>query len=317
MKCPKCEFNQKAKAGLTCQNCGYKHVFNPKIDRLSDVGVSGLVNKLATQAPYYTATQVFSAYYQSNTPTNRVVLGVFVAIGLGITFWLAWGNWAIILIALFFAGALLYGQLRPLKLLTYHEFQRKLGSWLERGNTAEGLLQVPSLVDAPAPADEPDIYDYGVEGIVIVQEDIYVDLLVRNEFHVENKVLVLSQTGYPHYLVEKTNQLLAERSDLPVFFLHDATHEGIAMPERVRNAGVFQLTHAHPQLDLGIFSESFAKLPPLKRFEKVVDFQAFAPLTLLTYGQLTKGLQSAITEQKPLDDVLLSAAYMNAISDFG
>ena len=68
-----------------------------------------------------------------------------------------------------------------------------------------------------------------MERILVVARDLLVDLMINNNRHTDQRILVLAESGYPDYLVPRARQLLEERCDLPVFLLHDATPSGVAM----------------------------------------------------------------------------------------
>lgn len=68
-------------------------------------------------------------------------------------------------------------------------------TWKAAGKPLAKLLEAPALHAPPAPYREGDIYDYGVERIVIVEHDLLVDLLVMNNQHAEQRALLASSAS--------------------------------------------------------------------------------------------------------------------------
>lgn len=114
----------------------------------------------------------------------------------------------------------------PLDFATWRRYVRK---WQGAGNEIPKLIESESLSNPPSDCKEGDIYDYGVERILIVERDILVDWLVLNDFHAQERTLVLSVSGYPDYLVPIARELIEQNANLPVCLLHDSTARGLLM----------------------------------------------------------------------------------------
>ncbi len=161
------------------------------------------------------------------------------------------------------------------------------------------MLVKPSLHDPPPQFQEEDLYDYGVERIIIVERPILVDLLVKNDFHADQKALIFSMDGYPSYIVEKAKKLLKNSPALPVYLLHDATEKGIKMHKKIR------FSDHQAVIDLGVFPEQIKNLSVLKPLRlKHKEFQA--PLDVLPYAALSGLSAAAIAAHVPFDEVLAS-----------
>lgn len=74
---------------------------------------------------------------------------------------------------------------------------------------------------APKTFLEPDIYDYGIKGIIVLDSDCLVDLLVLNHFHKEKGVLVLSCKGYPSYLISIAISIIKCTNNIFIGFMHN------------------------------------------------------------------------------------------------
>jgi len=70
------------------------------------------------------------------------------------------------------------------------------------------MLVKAALHQPPPDFTEPDIYDYGVESILVVDRDILVDVFVKNGFHAQQHVLVISINRYPAYLLAEARKAL-------------------------------------------------------------------------------------------------------------
>ncbi|MEL6544395.1 MAG: hypothetical protein AAFQ82_07200, partial [Myxococcota bacterium] len=102
----------------------------------------------------------------------------------------------------------------------------------------EGLVESTTLSEPPPDFAEDDIYDYGVERVIVVDRNIAVDLMVRNNIHTDHRAVVISQTGYPTYLIPRVQRILKERPDLPVYLLHDSDRSTHDMVEEAVRAGL-------------------------------------------------------------------------------
>jgi hypothetical protein len=181
-------------------------------------------------------------------------------------------------------------QLSPAKTLAPPD--QKLREWVRKweaaGRPIPRLLRAPTLDRAPGPYREKDIYDYGVEKILIVQHDILVDLFVKNNLHAEQRALVLSERGYPGYLLPVAQRLLAERPDLPVVLLHDSTPEGVSMMARMLASSVLPLA-GRKLVDAGITPRSVSSIKSLAPTLPGNHGNA-VPVDYLPFGALAGGL---------------------------
>ena len=280
--------------------CGYRFTFNPKSDRMSDGKFAAILRKASANDTYFfTFNQFYSAYCERISKFSFLRLGVGAGIGL------------LLLVTLPFSLIVLLLLLIPPLKRKYAAFQHGLGNppsvgaarkhleqWLNDGNTVERYIRSTTLHDPPPAWTEPDIYDYGVEGVLIVEHDILVDLLVKNNFHVESRVLVVSEQGYPNYLAPLAWKLIAQRPDLIVYLLHDSTPQGVQMRERVLAREGDKLRD-RAIVDLGISPEIVARLKRLKHVgPKRLNYAI--PVDYLKYGALALGLSQAIAKNMDL-----------------
>lgn len=87
-----------------------------------------------------------------------------------------------VLVAATAVGIVVIGWRRARRPAPLERTAQLVARWQAAGKPLDRLLVFPGL-EAPLPgAPEPDIFDYGAEVVLIVDDDLAVDLLVRNGF---------------------------------------------------------------------------------------------------------------------------------------
>ena len=305
MKCPKCGYNQKAKYGLTCNGCKYRFAFNPKeAPRMTDKRFMALINKASGgDTRYFTVNQLYYTFVKRANvkPVGCLVGQIVVSLIAGGIAW-AWLNedrsfnplvGAGIAVAVIFVLLEILKRWEP-KPITIESFRKDL---LNKWKGVHG--NIPKLIDNPGlnepPADSPfgDVLDYGVERVVVVQHDHLVDLLVLNGWHAENKALVIAESGYPNYLLSHARKMLDEDPNLPIFLLHDASHQGMTMGKRVAAEGKLPLL-GRQVIDMGLTPDDAQAIKKLKVFRKGKNASPEVPVDLLPYSSLALGLGAAV-----------------------
>lgn len=271
MKCPKCSYDQKVKYGLIC-SCGYKFTFNPKTSR--PIGhtdgrfVATIARANQNETVFFTRNQLYSAFVTKYGPSRWGVFysGLFtMAVGAVMTYF----NILFLGILVLGVGSLmtLWGLLLAPGFVSRKQFELWINAWLRDGKEIPMLIESPSLHTPPPDWDEQDIYDYGVEKLLIVQRDLMVDLFVLNNQHAEQRMLVVAESGYPSYLITKVQELLRAKPDLPVFLLHDATQEGMQMAQRLSAPGSWIDLRNCQYLDLGFTPEDFKTMERTRNYD--------------------------------------------------
>jgi hypothetical protein len=271
---------------MTCSKCGYTFAFDPKADGMTDTKFASLLRKASVDnTQYFTINQLYALYCKGRTRTIAAVirvvvrpsgkLGTLVALG-GIAA-VVYGN------VLASAGVMALGVMAtvlgvmlrlwgrdkiedaPEKILPAEmgKLLEHVGKWRAAGKNIDRLIEAPSLHEPPATFREPDIYDYGVERVIVVQHDILVDLFVRNNLHATQRAVVIAESGYPHYLVARVQHLLQRRADLPIVAFHDATAEGVQMARRLRTLPWLGMG-SHRIIDAGLFPGDVGRIKSLE-----------------------------------------------------
>lgn len=321
MKCPSCGRNQPAKAGLKCFGCHYRFTFNPKEPAtagLTDGKFLSAVKRAGQNGTAaFTDNQLY-AVYAAKIKSPRIVLIVIACVvaGAGIVIFRASRVAGLVVLGIS-AAIFVLALIARAPVLRRERFLAGVQKWLDQGKPIEGLLQEPSLGTPPESWNEQDIYDYGAERVLIVQRDLLVDLMVKNNQHSEQRMLVIAESGYPQYLIPHVNRLLDERSDLPVYLLHDADAAGASMAQRVCSLSWLHLGN-HPVIDMGFFSHDFEKLKRTRNFENQQSERSL-PADALLMGTLVTGLGACFAAQSTLGDEIMREHQnqMNANSSFG
>ncbi|MCI5115414.1 MAG: hypothetical protein D3921_12540 [Candidatus Electrothrix sp. AW1] len=243
MLCPKCKNNHKKNDGTYCR-CGYRFVFRPDVDSgMTDNKFLSLVRKASADNRYYfTFSQLYTVWCKAEDNMSlgslMIIYIVFGFIGLLLLF-PSMKSDSLWLLLLLFTIFLIHAMVRWNCISPNRkEFRRLVTKWSRsRCSYVEGtldkMLEKPSLYEPPPEFSERDLYDYGVERIIIVERKILVDLLVKNGFHTEQRALIFSMNGYPSYIAERAKILLKSVPELPIYLLHDATHAGVSMRRKI------------------------------------------------------------------------------------
>jgi hypothetical protein len=258
-----------------------------------------------------TRNQLLTAYLQlSAQSNNQGCFRLFVALGfifVGAPVAVIMGSQLGAGFAVFASGVLLSWHMWPGG--TPEAFDKCLDRYLAGGGQIPALLNPQAVATAPPGAPEPDIYSYGVQRILIVDDDAAVDLLVRNNFHAQHQVAITSINGYPSYLSAVISRLLAN-PQVKIYLLHQAegsnasafNHRVVSDPrigqrgENILNCG---FTHAN-----------VASLPLLAAVPK--SLKKTLPVDMIPYAALSGLLAQAIGQHKSITAILAERAALEA-----
>lgn len=326
MKCPSCQTNHRPgkTRNLRC-TCGYRFVFDPKRDgRVTDGKFLAIVRKVSMDdTAYFTENQLYAQFCQSQRKRSRPLLGVGVLLAAGAVCLLFVHvdllplSVMLGIVALICLGVAAYRAFAAPPDMAV--FQTALNKWRQAGHSFDKLLTEPGLHTPPPEWDETDIYDYGVERILIVERDILVDLFVRNGLHAQERMLVLSESGYPDYLIPIAQRCLHDNPEVPVYLLHDAARGGPTMRRRLQVADVLPL-EGHPLLDLGLFPDDVKRMPNLKVLQPHKrDFAV--PVDVLLYATIGAGIAQAMAQNLAFSELLHPSGWVTSVGgvdgDFG
>ncbi len=100
-------------------------------------------------------------------------------------------------------------------------------------------------------SDNHELLDYAPDKILIVERNDIVDMLLLNRFHLENKILIVSQDKYPLKAFKACQQYLKRFPDLKIVLMHDASTKGLSMKKSLYNDPSWNLA-GKPMTDLGL-----------------------------------------------------------------
>lgn len=236
MKCLRCAYDSKYKdrGGKICPACKGRFAFEPQLkDPFTDVAFDAAIKRVSAQGRvkwgaehlYYELCRM-QAKRATTTGVGFSLLGLGGVLGGGATMaaelapLLGVGGAVAAVIGV---GVLLN---RPKSVrLTWRAFEQMWNTWKNVHGVPKGLIE-----RRPAPAGpkklEADIPEYSFDRAVICDRARTVDLLLANDFHLENNCAVLSVEGYPVQAFATVLAMLKRNPRLVVFALHDATPRG-------------------------------------------------------------------------------------------
>lgn len=299
MTCPECG-ETHGPVGGRCAACGYELVFAPETDGTTDAEWLELVRGASRDGRrFFTENQLYLEYARGRIRVTREIAKrsgygfLLVALGLGLWVYALKADWGLTLVlgvvvtmsGVALAGTGVVTQREP---AAREPVARWLEKWLSR-KTLPKLIRSPELEHAGL-----EYVPLRVERLLIVERDILVDLLLRNDAQRELSALIVSASGYPQALTSEAQRLLDERSDLPVFAIHDSTAEGIALHARLQKKSGLPLGDRQV-LDAGLFpadvsqiEELSAAIPASHTSQVPLDFLAFETVLAGLLG-LTRG----------------------------
>jgi hypothetical protein len=330
MKCPNCRNNHKKKFGQRCP-CGYRFALNPLRDYgYTDGKFLDLIRTASGNDTFhFTENQLYRVYCKKTNVSRKKHFLVFF---LGAAaFVLLLGHKPIM--ALFdiyhkpvhlayplLITGLSYVVLRVLFRAHLVEkpppkkyFDHLLMKWQSQKGKIEKLVRAPALHQPPEEWKEDDIYDYGVERILIVEKDRYVDLLVKNEVHAMEKMLICSLGGYPGYLLERFHRIVARKPDIPVFLLHDGSLDDDSFRSRLA-ASPLSLPDSANIIDLGLDGEFLSRFKHMKHYPRDTETNG-VPLDYLTFPTLQALLTTALARGIPFREIVTTPELQSSYHD--
>jgi hypothetical protein len=278
MKCIHCgsdtTYPQRSSNGRRCATCLHPFAFEPKTDPysvsdplfqkcLSDVSAEGTLQFTARELYYELGRRLIKKSVHIPKPFG------WTAAGLGAGGIIAGIAVSPVLIPVGIVGAIIAvavganaGKKTPrARVLTkpFVSFENDyLMPWIRTHGEPWGLIaSIPSGRNATPKAspagDPPDLGSYSFDRALIVDKAEVAAMLVYNRFHFENNCAILSLDGrFPQNgRFDQLRDMLRRNPRLIVFGIHDASAQGLTMPQRLRAPDWFP----DPQvriLDLGL-----------------------------------------------------------------
>lgn len=271
MKCPSCGATQgRRRSGMTCTRCGYHYRIDPDqwqlggkritdgfVKAVLDAATAGGTRYATPDGVFTHASGILEAKRAKTGRLGAIIAAVILAVGL-LAMRPPTAVWVLVVpIAAFGLWRMARRKPRP---LDRTHWDAVLKAWQKGGGELPHVIDQPALQTPPPAWSEPDIYDYGFERLILTEDALTVDWLVRNGIHAQERALVLQEAGYPAYLVDRAQQTLQANPELPVFLLHRNDTPPRAMEERIARAGRFPI-EGHPVRSLGLNRKRLAEMP--------------------------------------------------------
>lgn len=322
MKCPECNHNHKrGKDGMKCLRCERRFIFDPKKHAnggkgLTDAYFIKCIEKLSRNGTYFfTEDELYCFMAQQTRPGMAgCIIGAFIITAIitgGLHLMMALGIWPaffVLPILVLMAVKISNSVLSRKKWAKYlRHWQQMTGNDAHKDNHLSAMLTTPQLLEKPSQANEPDIYDYGAAKLLICEHDIQVDWLVKNGFHAENGIVIISENFYPQYLTEQVQELIKNNPDLDIYTLHNSDSNGESMIGRLQNPLNNWGLGGLEIVDLGLSSEHLLKA---KLNKKIIEqYNGDFPVHGIAYHQFHPVLNHCL-----LHGVTFTAAYATLYS---
>lgn len=326
MKCPECQHEHPGHwEQMTCQVCDYQFCFDPhEHPPMTDDRWLGLLERASRNGAFrFTFEQLVTAYqYAENRQRqdgflSQIWLSPFLGLGAGYLlkelfeapFYPTSFVCALLLVAW---GSISKSPSRETEAQTVRDWLEK---WKDsRGNPAL-LLTEPALSSPPPEWSESLIYNDGIEKLLVVNRDLLVDLLVSNGVHTSNRMLIISESGYPFKQLDHVQRYLDQSTEFPIYLLHDADRqldsESHIESIREKLTALKLSVQAHPIIDLGIHSHQLPTLTPLNKLG-MQEADDCIPLDALPIHALTEALPSCLADQISLAEFYARSNLKNA-----
>ena len=273
-------------------------VFQPDVDGISDAEWHDLMlHANGNGQHFFTENQLYLAYARNKVQVTRYIarrgVGGLFMIVVGLATWVYalkadWGLTLVFGIAVTLSGVAMVGTgvVTRRDPASREPVKRWLSKWtFERG--AERLIAEPTLGRAGL-----EYLPATVASVIIVEREAVLDLLLKNGAHHDLSALLLAESGYPEALLPEARRLLAERPELKVIVLHDATPAGVAMPARLKKSSVLPLAE-RTLLDAGLFPADVTWLAELAPAIPA-GHTTHVPVDSLSYAALLVGLRGVV-----------------------
>ena len=123
------------------------------------------------------------------------------------------------------------------------EFTGWLGRWSQINGTIAKMLPSPTEQSLPTQINN-DVTDYSFERLIVCDSAKIAQLLIANNFHVENNCAILSVTGYPQNIFDTVMEMVRRNQELKVYVLHDCSPKGVGLVHHLRtNPNWFENTN--------------------------------------------------------------------------
>ncbi|MCP5039753.1 MAG: hypothetical protein GY944_01910 [bacterium] len=282
----------------TCRECAYHFALDPRESHgLSDVDYLALVRQASWAGRYhFTLNQLYLYYCTQRTPHN--VLWPFAGLLGGAAGHYLMGAQGAAFGSAAAAGLVYHGtkSWRPPARAVLEDLH---GQMKAAGHTIRQYIPKPLFEFR----DEERYVEHlpralEIDHVIVVDRNDLVDWLVLNDLPRRIKALVVSQSGYPNYVLPIAREMLQKRKSLGIFLLHDSSVSPEAMKRNLAESGVLP-TAGHRLYNLGIEPQHVAFMKYLEPIQPMRSNYCI-PLDSIPYSILERALWVSISRSVPL-----------------
>jgi hypothetical protein len=266
MKCPKCGFNKKRSEGMVCDSCRYQFALDPKEEPyLSDMAFKKVLDRVSTYGKnHFTYNQIYAQLYRllrKKKTKARIftvfgagAITLFISLPLGGDMW--WVTRLILCAVVMGIVGLFFWKWKP---RIKEGSIRKVIQKYDSRHGIDNMVKGASFTNMEPREFDREILKYAPERMLIVERDDMADMLLLNDFAMDNKTLVVSANRYPKRAFKVFKHFAQKNPDIPISLIHDVSRVGVKLKEKLKNDPEWGLANREIK-DLGLFPENLKQL---------------------------------------------------------
>ncbi len=298
MQCPKCSKQVRRSEKAACPDCGYAFGLDPRDPHgLADLDLLRLTHQASVGGQHHFTQNLLYLYYCMERVPMQALWPVAGVLG-GVLGFQAMGTRGAMMGAATAAGLVYHGtkSWRPPPPSVLDDVYDQMSAAGHR---------LPHFITRPLFEfrDEDKYVDHlpraiDVDHVIVVDRNELVDWLVLNDLPRRLNALVVSQSGYPNYVLPIAIDLLNLRKSIGVYLLHDSTQSSFAMRKHIADSRLLP-TAGHRMFNLGIEPDQVAFM---KQLDPIQPGRARfrIPLDSIPFPILERALYTSITRAVPL-----------------
>jgi hypothetical protein len=143
-------------------------------------------------------------------------------------------------------------------------FNQLINYWHPDNTPLDHLITQPTL---DSNFQGYDLNNYSVGCVIVTEQNIHTDIIVKNGWHKEYNALVISQELYPAQVMPILQQELSIAPQMPIYFLHNVGANGEQMIKKFKNKIPFNVS-SHPMKDIGFDKAGLSLIADSKEFKQ-------------------------------------------------
>ncbi|MGI0117949.1 hypothetical protein [Zooshikella sp. RANM57] len=261
----------------------------------------------ALNTRYFTKNMLYSVFLKASAKSlyAPLIIAVIFCIILS-TILISTLSFFGLIIALIVTGIVIILVMNANKPMSIDNFSDYYKRWMDAGRNNDYLISQPKLKNPPAKCQESDIFAYGADRIIVVDDPLFVDCLILNDEHMRSKGLIVSKDGYPLYLKNQFKTLLEQTENIPILLLHSTSQTKVKMILSIEKSFNVKL-NPKQVFDIGYYEAQIKQAKPLHRRMRITK----CAVDMLPYPLSTQLMSK---DKSHLQDMLLLGAATAASS---